>query len=144
MREFHDGPYQTVVGDNEMVTAITVPIRPGGSSAYEKVERRVGDWAIAAAGVALWLDGDTISEIGIGLTAVEAPHFVAANAEDAARGQLATETLVEHVGELAAQATNPNTDQRGPADYKRHLAGELTKRAMRRALVGAGAYGSDS
>ena len=145
VREFHDGPYQTVVGENEMVTEITVPIRPGGSSAYEKVERRVGDWAIAAAGVALWLDGDTISEIGIGLTAVEAPHFVAVAAEDAARGQQANEALVEHVGELAAQATNPNTDQRGPADYKRHLAGELTKRAMRRALVGAGAYeGRDS
>ena len=143
VREFHDGPYQTVVGENEMVTAVTVPIRPGGSSAYEKVERRVGDWAIAAAGVALWLDGDTISEIGIGLTAVEAPHFVAEMAEDAARGQVANEALVEHVGELAAQATNPNTDQRGPADYKRHLAGELTKRAMRRALVGAGAYDDD-
>ncbi len=143
VREFHEGPYQTVVGENEMVTEITVPVRPGGCSAYEKVERRVGDWAIAAAGVALWLDGDTITEIGIGLTAVEAPHFVATAAEDAARGQVANEALVEHVGELAAQATNPNTDQRGPADYKRHLAGELTKRAMRRALVGAGAYHAD-
>ncbi len=140
VREFHDGPYQTVVGENEMVTEITVPVRPGGCSAYEKVERRVGDWAIAAAGVALWLDGDTISEIGIGLAAVEAPHFVAVAAEDAARGQVANEALVDHVGELAAQATNPNTDQRGPADYKRHLAGELTKRAMRRALVGTGTY----
>jgi carbon-monoxide dehydrogenase medium subunit len=144
VRQFHEGPYQTVVGDNEMVTEITVPLRTGdGGSAYEKVERRVGDWAIAAAGVALWLDGDTISEIGIGLAAVEAPHFVAEAAEDAARGQTASEDLVERIGDLAAAATDPNTDQRGPADYKRHLAGELTKRAMRRALVRAGAYDDD-
>jgi len=147
VREFHDGPYQTVCGDDEMVTAITVPLPSAAAgevgSAYEKVERRVGDWAIAAAGVAVWLDGDTISEIGVGLTAVEAPHFVAVAAEDAARGQVANEDLVERVGDLAAEATNPNTDQRGPADYKRHLAGELTKRAMRRALVRAGAWDND-
>ena len=148
VRDFHDGPYQTVCADDEMVTAITVPLPSSAAageagSAYEKVERRVGDWAIAAAGVAVWLDGDTISEIGIGLTAVEAPHFVAAAAEDAARGQLANEDLVERIGDLAADATNPNTDQRGPADYKRHLAGELTKRAMRRALVRAGAWDNE-
>jgi carbon-monoxide dehydrogenase medium subunit len=142
VREFHEGPYQTACGDDEMVTAVTVPLPSavaagGAGSAYEKVERRVGDWAIAAAGVAVWLDGETITEIGIGLTAVEAPHFVAEAAEDAARGQIANEDLVNRLGELAAEATNPNTDQRGPADYKRHLAGELTKRAMRRALGAA-------
>lgn len=147
VREFHDGPYQTVTGDDEMVTEITVPLGSVGGlevgSAYEKIERRVGDWAIAASGVALSLSGDTINEIGIGLAAVEAPHFVAEAAEDAARGQPASEDLVERVGDLAAEATNPNTDQRGPADYKRHLAGELTKRAMRVALVRAGAYDDD-
>jgi carbon-monoxide dehydrogenase medium subunit len=138
VREFHEGPYQTVVGENEMLTEIRVPIRPNGSSAYEKVERRIGDWAIAAAGVAVWLDGGVISEIGIGLAAVDAPHMVAAAAEDAARGQAPSAELVDHVGNLAAEATSPNTDQRGPADYKRHLAGELTKRALRRALTNLG------
>ena len=73
---------------DEMLVEVRIPVRPGGCSAYEKVERRVGDWAIAAAGAAVWLDGDTISEVGIGLTAVEAPHFVAAAAEDAARGRV--------------------------------------------------------
>ncbi len=138
VREFHEGPYQTVVGENEMLTEVRVPIRPNGSSAYEKVERRIGDWAIAAAGVAVWLDGGVISEIGIGLAAVDAPHMVAATAEDAARGQAPSAELVDHVGNLAAEATSPNTDQRGPADYKRHLAGELTKRAFRRALTNLG------
>jgi carbon-monoxide dehydrogenase medium subunit len=139
VREFHEGPYQTVVGQNEMVTEVRVPIRPNGSSAYEKVERRIGDWAIAAAGVAVWLDGGVISEIGIGLAAVDAPHMVAAVAEDAARGQAPSAELIEQIGNLAAEATSPNTDQRGPADYKRHLAGELTKRALRRALTNLGA-----
>jgi carbon-monoxide dehydrogenase medium subunit len=136
-REFHRGPYETAVEPAEMLTEVRIPIRPGGGSAYEKIERRVGDWAIAAAGVALWLDGDAIAEIGIGLTAVGARHFVAAAAEDAARGATADEATIEEVGRLASEGCDPVTDQRGPAEYKRHLAGELTRRAMRRAIAAA-------
>ena len=83
-REFHVGPYETVVGPAEMITEIRVPIRPGGGSAYRKVERRAGDWAVAAAGACVWLDGDTVSEVGIGLTAVGAEQFCAPAAEDVA------------------------------------------------------------
>jgi aerobic carbon-monoxide dehydrogenase medium subunit len=71
-REFHSGPYETVVAPNEILTEIRVPLRPGSGSAYEKVERRAGDWAIAAAGAFVTLDGDTVSDVGIGLTAVGA------------------------------------------------------------------------
>ncbi len=133
-RDFHVGPYETAVGDAEMITEVRVPIRPGGASAYRKVERRAGDWAVAAAGVAVWLDGDTVSEVGIGLTAVGAEHFCAPAAEDSLRGNAVTEEAIEAAGALAAEHTNPATDQRGPADYKRHLAGELTKRALRTAI----------
>ena len=90
-REFHVGPYETVVGAAEMITEIRVPIRPGGGSAYRKVERRAGDWAVAAAGACVWLDGDTVAEVGIGLTAVGAEHFCAPAAEDALRGQPVTD-----------------------------------------------------
>ncbi len=55
-REFHEGPYETVVRDGELLLEVRLPIRPGGGSAYEKVERRVGDWAVAASGVAVWLE----------------------------------------------------------------------------------------
>ncbi len=134
-RELHVGPYETVVGPAEIVTEIRVPIRPGCGSAYEKVERRVGDWAVAAAGAAVWLDGEVITDVGIGLTAVGAPHFVAAAAEDAVRGQPANDQTIEEAGRLAAEECDPVSDQRGPADYKRHLAGELTKRALRRAIA---------
>lgn len=137
VRDFHRGAYETAVQPAEMLTEVRIPIRPGCGSAYEKIERRVGDWAIAASGVVVWLDGDTISDIGIGLTAVGATHFVAATAEDAARGRSADEATINEIGDLAAAGCAPTTDQRGPADYKRHLAGELTKRALRRAIAGA-------
>jgi aerobic carbon-monoxide dehydrogenase medium subunit len=132
-REFHTGPYETVVAPGELLTEISIPIRPGGGSAYEKVGRRVGDWPVGAAGAALWLDGDTITDAGIGLTAVGARHFAAAEAEDFLRGAAASEENFARAGQIAAEHCRPVSDQRGPAAYKRHLAAELTARALRRA-----------
>jgi aerobic carbon-monoxide dehydrogenase medium subunit len=133
VREFHTGPYETVVGPAEMLVEIRVPVRPGGGSAYEKVERRVGDWAVAAAGAALWLDGDTVRDAGIGLTAVGAEHFHAREAEDFLRGRPANAGNFAEAGRIAGEHCQPTADQRGPVDYKRHLAGELATRALRRA-----------
>jgi carbon-monoxide dehydrogenase medium subunit len=133
-REFHTGPYETVVAPGELLTEIRVPIRTGGSSAYVKVDRRAGDWPVGAAGAALWLDGGTITEAGIGLAAVGAPHFSAAQAEDSLRGAAPTGESFSRAGRIAAEHCRPPSDQRGPADYKRHLAEELTIRALRRAL----------
>jgi carbon-monoxide dehydrogenase medium subunit len=132
-REFHTGPYETVVAPGELLTEISIPIRPGGGSAYEKVGRRVGDWPVGAAGAALWLDGDTITDAGIGLAAVGARHFAAAEAEDFLRGSAASEENFARAGQIAAEHCRPVSDQRGPAAYKRHLAAELTVRALRRA-----------
>jgi aerobic carbon-monoxide dehydrogenase medium subunit len=136
-REFHTGPYETVVAPAEILTEIRVPIRPGAGSAYEKVERRVGDWAIAAAGAFVTLEGDSVSDVGIGLTAVGAPHFSAPDAEDALRGGPASDEALVAAAQAAADACNPAADQRGPADYKRHLARELTLRALRRSVARA-------
>ncbi len=150
-RDFHTGPYETVVGPGEILTEIRNTVRPGGGSAYEKVGRRAGDWPVGAAGSALWLDGGgpdgggldggTIADAGIGLTAVGAPHFAAAEAEDFLRGAPATEESFARAGELAAASCRPVSDQRGPADYKRHLACELTIRSLRRALARARQHG---
>ena len=137
LSEFHVGPYETVVEAGELLTEVRVPIRPGGGSAYLKVERRVGDWAVAAAGAAVWLDGDTVSGAGIGLAAVGAEHFRAAEAEAFLTGKPATEESFAEAGRIAAEHTNPVADQRGPVDYKRHLAGELTTRALRAAAARA-------
>jgi carbon-monoxide dehydrogenase medium subunit len=137
-REFHTGPYETVVAPNELLTEIRITLRPGGGSAYEKVGRRVGDWPVGAAGAAIWLDGETIAEAGIGLTAVGAPHFAAAEAEEFLNGAPVSEASFAQAGQIAAEHCRPSSDQRGPADYKRHLARELTVRALRRAFVRAG------
>jgi aerobic carbon-monoxide dehydrogenase medium subunit len=130
-RAFHTGPYETVVGATEMLTEIRLPIRPHSGSAYMKVARRTGDWPIGAAGVAVRLAGDLIADVGIGLTAVGAAHFVAAEAEEFLRGRAADEEAFARAGEIAAEHCNPVSDQRGPVEYKRHLVRELTTRMLR-------------
>jgi aerobic carbon-monoxide dehydrogenase medium subunit len=133
-RAFHTGPYETVVGPSELLTEIRLPIRPGGGSGYLKVARRAGDWPVGAAGAAVWLADGVVAEVGIGLTAVGAAHFVAAEAEDFLRGRPADEENLARAGEIAAGHCRPATDQRGPADYKRHLVRELTTRVLRVAV----------
>jgi len=139
VREFHLGPYETVVGPGELLAEIRVPVRPATGSAYEKVSRRVGDWSIAAAGAVLQLQGDpgrpVIAAAGIGLTAVGAEHFVAAEAEEFLAGRAADEESFAAAAAIAAKHCHPAADQRGPEDYKRHLVAELTTRALRRAAA---------
>jgi carbon-monoxide dehydrogenase medium subunit len=137
VREFFHGPYETAVGPGELLTEIRVPVRPGMGSAYAKVGRRAGDWAIAAAAAALTLDGDAVADAGIGLTAVGAPRFVAAEAEDFLRGGAATAERFAKAGAIAAEHCRPTPDQRGPVDYKRHLVAVLTTRALALALTRA-------
>jgi carbon-monoxide dehydrogenase medium subunit len=137
VREFHLGPYETVVARGELLAEIRVPVRPGTGSAYEKVSRRVGDWSIAAAGAVLTLNRQTIQEAGIGLTAVGAEHFVAAEAEDYLRGREAGQDTFRQAAAIAAEHCHPAADQRGPEDFKRHLVAELTARALRRAAARA-------
>lgn len=137
VRELHVGPYETVVADAEILTHIRIPIRNGCGSAYEKIERRMGDWAIAASAAVVWMDGDTIADAGIGLAAVGAQHFVSPAAEAALIGNQPTDDVIAAAAAAAAAECSPTTDQRGPAEYKRHLAGELTARALRRAVARA-------
>jgi carbon-monoxide dehydrogenase medium subunit len=137
MEEFHIGPYMTAVGAAEMVTEVRIPLRSGGGSAHEKVERRAGDWAIAAAAAAVWLERGTIVDAGIGLSAVGPTTIHATRAEDFLRGKEPTEELFAQAGAMAAADCSPSADGRGPVDYKRHLAGVLTKRALRRATARA-------
>ena len=106
VREFHLGPYETVIGRGELLTEIRVPVRPGTGSAYEKVSRRVGDWSIAAAGAVLSLESGQIKQAGIGLTAVGADHFVAAEAEDFKR-HLVAELTARALRRAAERAENP-------------------------------------
>ncbi|MBI1378038.1 MAG: xanthine dehydrogenase family protein subunit M [Frankiales bacterium] len=134
-REFHLGPYETVVGPGELLTELRYPIRPGAGSAYEKVERRAGDWGVATAGVYVVVADGVVSDCGIGLAAVGATHFCSPEGEAALTGQAPTEENLAAAARATADSVEPSADQRGPVDYKKHLAYELTLRALRRAAA---------
>ena len=137
MEGFHVGPYMTAVGEGEILTEVRLRVRPGAGSAHEKVERRAGDWAIAAASAAVWMDGATIADAGIALSAVGLTTIHLTRAEELLRGQPPSEELFAQAGEIASEDCAPMADGRGPVDYKRHLAGVLTHRALRRAAARA-------
>ncbi|GFG76948.1 carbon monoxide dehydrogenase medium subunit [Mycobacterium paragordonae] len=132
--DFLLGPYETAVAPNEILIETRIPLRHNTSSAYAKVERRVGDWAVTAAGSAVTLDGGTIAAVRVGLTAVNPDRDALAELSAALVGRPATEETFAEAGRLAGQACEPVTDVRGTADYKRHLAGELTIRTLRSAV----------
>ena len=137
MEDFHVGPYMTAVQAGELLTEIRIPRRPGAGSAHEKVERRAGDWAIAAASAAVWMDGSTIADAGIALSAVGLTTIHLSRAEELLRGKAPSDELFAQAGEIAAEDCAPMADGRGPVDYKRHLAGVLTRRALGRATARA-------
>jgi len=137
MEDFHVGPYVTAVGDGELLTEVRLPLRRGGGSAHEKVERRAGDWAIAAASAAVWLEAGRIADAGIALSAVGLTTVHLSRAEELLLGKSPSEELFAEAGEIAAADCSPSADGRGPIDYKRHLAGVLTKRALLRAAARA-------
>jgi carbon-monoxide dehydrogenase medium subunit len=132
MSEFHRGPYRTAVQADELLVEIRIALASGMGSAYEKVARRVGDWAVVAAGAALTVTGGVVGEAGIALAAaggeVRRPE-----AEAWLRGREPSEESLGQAARLAAAACDPVSDQRGSAEYKRHVAGVLTERALRRA-----------
>jgi len=137
MEDFHVGPYMTAVGDGELLTEIRLPLRPGAGSAHEKVERRAGDWAIAAASAVLWMDAGTIADAGIALSAVGMTTIHLTRAEELLRGERPSEGLFAAAAEIASEDCSPSADGRGPIDYKRHLAGVLARRALSRAAARA-------
>ena len=88
-----------------------------------------------SAGAAVWLDGDVVADARVGLAAVGPNTTGLPEISEALRGKVPSEELYEQAGAIAARSCTPNTDQRGSADYKRHLADELTRRALRRAVA---------
>jgi carbon-monoxide dehydrogenase medium subunit len=125
----------TSLAEDELITEIRVPFPlPRSSGAYEKLERKVGDYAVIGVGVeiALNLDG-TVNQAGIGLCNA-GPTSIKANAAEAFLvGQPLVPDNVNHAAQLAMEASDPIEDDRGPIDYKQAMVRELTRRALLRA-----------
>jgi carbon-monoxide dehydrogenase medium subunit len=130
-REFYQGAYFTALEAGEILTAIRIPVPPAGHGhAYEKLKRKIGDYATAAAAVILTLSGGKVASCAIALTNVgETPLF----AEAAAKlliGSALEPAIVKQAVAAAEAITAPASDNRGPAAYRRKMAGVMTARAL--------------
>jgi carbon-monoxide dehydrogenase medium subunit len=137
MDGFYIGPFTTAVGADEMLTEVRIPLRSGAGSAHEKVERRAGDFAIAAVSAAVWIEGGVIADAGLALGALGPTTIIATRAEELLKGKPPSEELFAQAGDIAKEDCSPVPDGRGPVDYKRHLASVLSVRALRRATARA-------
>jgi len=134
--DFFEDLFTTAIGDDEILTEVRIPKRTGWGAHYEKFVRVAHQWPIVAVGATVRLDGGTIAEARIGLTNMGSTPLRARATEQALVGQPATEDAVRQAAESAAEGTNPPSDLNGDADYRRHLATVLTRRAV---LAAAGA-----
>jgi carbon-monoxide dehydrogenase medium subunit len=133
-REFYQGAYFTALEPGEILTAIRIPAPPAGHGyAYQKLKRKIGDYATAAAAVVLTMKGGDVSACAIGLTNVaETPLF----AEEAAKiltGSKLDAATVKKAVAAAEAITSPSSDTRGPAQYRTKMAGVMLTRALARA-----------
>jgi aerobic carbon-monoxide dehydrogenase medium subunit len=137
---FFTGPFTTALGAGEILVEVRVPVPPPRSGgAYLKLERKVGDFATAAVAVQVTLGADGACErAGIGLTNVGLTPIKATSAEAALAGKRLDEGAIRDAARLAAEASQPAADLRGPVEYKRDLVRVLTARALRKALERAG------
>ncbi|MBE7470530.1 MAG: xanthine dehydrogenase family protein subunit M [Anaerolineales bacterium] len=133
--EFFVDLFTSSLAENEILKEIRIPTpAPASGGAYLKLERKVGDYAVAAVAVQLTVAGNTCQSIRIGLTNVSPTPMRAANAEAALAGQPLTEDNIKAAGAAAAQACEPSADLRGSEEYKRDIVRVLTIRAINKAV----------
>jgi len=133
--DFLQDIFTTALSSDEILTEVRVPApAPRAGGAYLKLERKVGDFATVAAAVHVSMDDGTIGRAGIGLTAVGNKNIEPAEAESALAGKEPNEELFAEAGRLAATASNPVTDVRGSAEYKRHVVEVFVRRGLARAI----------
>ncbi|KRA38265.1 MULTISPECIES: FAD binding domain-containing protein [unclassified Nocardioides] len=128
--EFFVDLFETAISEDEILTEVHVPKRGGWGASYEKFVRIAHQWPIVAVAATVRTEGGTIAEARIGLTNMGSTPVRAHAAEQALVGQPATEEGVAAAAAVAAEGTNPPSDLNGDADYRRHLAGVLTRRAV--------------
>jgi aerobic carbon-monoxide dehydrogenase medium subunit len=131
---FFVGTYDTLLKPGEILTEIRIPVPAAGTGyCYAKLKRKTGDFAAAAAAVTLRMKGDTVQEVAIALTNVGPTPLKATAAEKSLRGKALNDASMAEAARLAMSICDPVVDQRGDAQYKTAMAGEMTQRALRMA-----------
>lgn len=128
--DFFEDLFTTAIGDGEILTEVRIPRHTGWGAHYEKFVRIAHQWPIVAVAATVRADGGTIAEARVGLTNMGSTPLRARAVEDALVGQPATEDAVRAAAAAAAEGTSPPSDLNGDADYRRHLATVLTRRAV--------------
>jgi aerobic carbon-monoxide dehydrogenase medium subunit len=137
-RDYYQGAYATAARSDEILAAVRIPAPPAGHGwAYEKLKRKVGDYATAAAAVALTVSGGAVATCAIGLTNVADTPLFAGNAAKGVIGSKLDKAALARASAAAEAIATPVADGRGSAEYRRKMAGVMTARALARAFARA-------
>ena len=138
-RDYYQAAFTTALADNEVLTALRIPVPPAGHGwAYEKMKRKVGDYATAAAAVILVMDGSACRDARIALTNLADVPLLAEAAAQALIGKAVDGPAIAKAAAAAVAITDPAADLRGPAEFRKHVAGVMVRRAIGRARERAG------
>jgi carbon-monoxide dehydrogenase medium subunit len=136
--EFYQGAYFTALEPGELLTSMSIPVPPAGHGyAYEKLKRKVGDYATAAAAVVLSKAGDRVASCAIGLTNLSETPLLAVDAAKAVIGTALDDAALKKAAAAAAAIMSPAADARGPVEYRKHVGGIMVMRALQRAFAKA-------
>ncbi len=137
--DFYRGAYFTALDQGEILTGISIPMPADGHGyAYEKLKRKVGDYATAAAAAVLTMSGGKVATCAIGLTNLSETPLLAEDAAAAVIGSGLEETALKKAAAAAEKIMSPAADGRGPVDYRKHVGGIMVMRALNRAAARAG------
>ncbi|WP_374312174.1 xanthine dehydrogenase family protein subunit M [Dongia sp.] len=137
-RDFYQGSYFTALQQDEILVAVQIPAPPAGHGyAYEKLKRKIGDYATAATAVILTVSGGKVSSASIALTNVAPTPLFAAEAAKLIIGTACDAATLQRAAEAAKAIADPATDGRGTAEYRREMAGVMTARALAKAFARA-------
>lgn len=136
--DFYQGAYFTALEPGEILTSVSIPVPAAGhGSAYEKLKRKVGDYATAAAAVVLTLSGGKVATCAIGLTNVHETPLLATDAARAVIGTSLDAAALKQAAAAAEAIMAPAADARGPVEYRKHVGGIMVTRALQRAAAKA-------
>ena len=137
--EFYQGAYFTALEPGEILTSVSIPVPPAGHGyAYEKLKRKVGDYATAAAAVVLTMSGGKVATCSIGLTNLAETPLLATDAAKAVIGTGLDEASLRKAAAAAQAIMSPAADARGPVEYRKYVGGIMVKRALSRAMARLG------